>query len=291
MSKTLFIHTGTPKTGSSFLQSVFKKSSLKLAECGILYPGIKNGSYQQTSNVDINGQLLTKIIIYKTIEQLNEIDKELKELLNSLFLMGKNKVFLSDETLGILKADIWEILNEICLSLNIKLIIFSYFRRPENYYPSHWAQLVRNHGEIKPLIEFSLTTNLQVWRNILVMNEQVANTYIFSYESELTRNSGLLESVAKVLGINLNIFVISGDSNINVSLSLNALTAIRLINDEFGINEGRKLNVELTRLQVVNKKNKPKLPSINEKLLFDRHKDEVANCHNLYIESIQNLKL
>jgi hypothetical protein len=288
MSRKLFIHAGTPKTGSSFLQSVFHKSAKRLNDCGILYPGVNHGIYQSTANVDINGQLLTKIVIYKTLEQLLEIKIDLIEMVRSLFSLGKDKVFLSDETLGIVNSDVWGVLNDVCLLLNIKLIVFSYYRQPEKYYPSHWAQLVRNHGEVKSLIEFANSTNLQVWRNILAIREQVNCTYVFSYELELKAKSTLLDSAAKVLGISPDEFVDNGESNVNPSLSLNALTAIRLINDEYGMEAGKKLNVQLTSQKADIKKLKPRLPLVNEKMIFERHYDEIEQCIALYNESVIN---
>jgi hypothetical protein len=93
MLKKLFIHSATPKTGSSFLQSVFNKSSKELNECGILYPGVYKNTYQSSSNVDINGQLLTKLLIYKTSKQLHDFKHKLIEMLTGLFSLGRNKVF------------------------------------------------------------------------------------------------------------------------------------------------------------------------------------------------------
>lgn len=293
MTRTLFIHAGTPKTGSSFLQVVFNKSSKQLESCGVLYPGVQNGIHQARSNVDINGQLLTQLLIYKNKEQLSEVKVKVKltELINSLFSLGKDKVFLSDETLGVVNSNIWSVINDVCLSLNIKLVVFSYYRKPEKYYPSHWAQLVRNHGEVLPLTEFADTTNLNVWRNILVITKQVGCAYAFSYEAELNREQGLLASAAKVLGIDASIFSNDGQFEVNPSLSLGALTAIRLINDEFGMEIGKKFNHQLTELQALRIKAKPRLPSKNESLLKDRHKEEIKQCESLYAHALRKLNL
>jgi hypothetical protein len=293
MLKTLFIHSGTPKTGSSFLQSFFNKSSKELNECGILYPGVYKNTYQASSNVDINGQLLTRLLIYKTSKQLHEIKHKLIAMLTELFSLGENKVFLSDETLGIVNPEIWNIINDVCLSLNIKLVVFSYFREPVKHYPSHWAQLVRNHGEVKSLIEFTNTTNLPVWRNVVEIDKYVDCSYIFSYESELNRNEGLLLSAAKVLGINVQILLksMSVNSNVNSSLSLNALTAIRLINAEYGLITGKKLNVYLTKLNTSKKLSVPALPTENAKIIYEKHRSEIEICQIIYRNNLKNLSL
>lgn len=289
MSKTLFIHAGTPKTGSSFLQSIFNQNSHHLKKNGILYPGVSNGKYQICSNVDINGQVITRAVIYKTLEELLEIKNELTEMFISLFSMGMDKVFLSDETLGMVKPYVWEVINDICNSLGVNLIVFSYYRRPENYYASHWAQLVRNHGEVKSLIDFSMSTNLQVWRNILEIHEKVTS-YAFSYEAEVKREEGLLFSASQILGVSVDIFIVDLENkNVNPSLSLNALTAIRVINDEFGSLEGNKLNKYLTNIEPISKKPKPAFDPTNQSLLRVKHCDEHEKCQKIYQNSLKKL--
>jgi hypothetical protein len=284
--KKLLIHAGSPKTGSSFIQSIFKAKSAALKNNGILYPGVENLQYIKDSNVDINGQLLTRIFRLTQTKNLWDCRGDVLRVIESLFNLGSDNVFISDESLIVVAPIIWEIISDVCVELNIDLEVFGYYRRPDKYYPSHWAQVVRKHGEKKSLLDFALVEDLPIWRNLIVMTQKVPKSSLFSYDEEMQReNGGLLVTCATILNMNASALLDNQYVIVNASLSLNSLTAIRLINAEFGEKVGNELNDLLTRSIVLHKSIKPKLPDDLCSLVNDRHTKELESCDSLYNKS------
>jgi hypothetical protein len=282
--KKLLIHAGSPKTGSSFIQSIFRIKEKAFKDRGILYPGVEDLQYVRKSNVDINGQLLTRIFRLTQAKNYWDCRGDILKVIESLFNLGSDSVFISDESLIVVSPSIWEIIADVCAELKIDLEVFGYYRRPDKYYPSHWAQVVRKHGEKKSLIDFTTAEDLPIWRNLITMTENVPKSSLFSYDEEMHReNGGLLVTCAAILNMNVTDFLGSQEEVINASLSLNSLTAIRLINDEFGQEIGTRLNDLLTRSEVINKNIKPQLPESLCTLVNERHLKEVERCDLVYM--------
>lgn len=282
----LIIHVGTPKTGSSFLQSSFREKGEDLKKFGILYPGIKGLEYSDTSNVDINGQLLTRIFRLSSVEEYYLRKKEIHSLVVSLFSFGFNKVFISDETLGVLPTSAIDLIRSVCREADINLVLFAYFRVPNSYYPSHWSQVVRKHGEIRGLIDFSSEMHLPVWQNLIDIESQKEECHLFSYE-KVVEEQALLKSALGVMGVDSEKLFEGIDINkqVNTALSLRALTAIRFINEEYGQELGTKVNDILTDNSVIKFSGKASLPNEISDLVLDKHRVEYDTCMELFQKS------
>lgn len=282
----LIIHSGSPKTGSSYLQSCFVKNSKRLIKDNLLYPGVMSGEYTLDSNVDINGQLLTRLIIAGL--QTGNLHSILSKHLNKLKELNADTVLISDETLCVLHSSIWSMLQEICDQLKIELLVIAYFRNPKTYYPSHWAQIVKNHGEIRSLRIFTEQDNLPIWRNILAMQKSVRNFFLFDYDTE-KQGQGLLKSFYSALGYKTNEIEILPVEFINESLSLNALTALRMLTEEYG----GLLTPKLYEVIALHDSTKifPK-PGLSEELnetVNLRHHSEYELCKKFYFLTLDAL--
>jgi len=226
--KRLFIHVGAPKTGSSFLQSVFRERGEELKNYGILYPGIENREYIVTPNVDINGHLLTRIFRLCLVEEYLLKKGEVHSLVKSLFSFGFNKIFISDEILSVLPTLAIDIIKEVCAEEGITVVFFAYFRAPEKSYPSHWSQVIRKHGEKRGLIEFSKNRHLAIWQNLIDIVSHDEICHLFSYEKVIEKKA-MLKSALGVLGVVSDSLFDGVDLNkqVNTALSIKALTALR----------------------------------------------------------------
>jgi len=263
MKKKLIIHIGTPKTGSSFLQEVCVKNYEKLLAAGVLYPGVDDGKFIKKANVPINASNILSVFT-------NDISKQttcalLKEHLESVFSFGVDKVLLSDETLNAFNVQdkgnlyIFECLVDVCETSNIEVSFIAYFRKPSKYLPSHWAQLVKKHNETLPLIDFVEKNKIPYWNNLVALSNQYNNLSIFSYDKEISSHGGIAKSFFDAIGTNYEDLDILTHQTINPSLSLNALTALRLINAEFNDDVIREIENILTNASSKPNFNKPRL--------------------------------
>ena len=67
--RTLFLHVGHSKTGSSFLQASFANSIERLAECGIDYPGAPSEAAREA----LRGQMLEERLTWLAEGRLAEL--------------------------------------------------------------------------------------------------------------------------------------------------------------------------------------------------------------------------
>lgn len=279
--KKLVIHCGSPKTGSSFIQQSLVEKADVLKQEGILYPGVEKSEFIENANVPINGQLLTRIFRH-TKKPYSQLGEEVKTVFEQLLAFDFNTIFISDETLGVLHDSVWPLFQKVSNSLDIDLVVFGYFRKPQTYYPSHWAQIVRKHGEARALHQFIEQVDLPIWRNLIQACESVDTGYLFSYEYE--KRNGMMGSVEVVLGLPQGTLSRNIDQKavVNESLSFAALNALRLINAEYGEEWGVEVDTILTsRAKVKNKHAKPALNKEQIDCVVNRHQKELEQCESV----------
>lgn len=283
----LIIHMGTPKTGSSFLQQFFVLNSKLMKDSGILYPGVENNVFIEDSNEEINGRLLTKIFREHQPKKYFESLPEVINLLSSLQEFSSRKVFLSDESLGVFPSNLWTVIAAAAEHLEIKVKVFGYFRDPSTYYASHWSQVVRKHGEKLSLIEFTEQVYLPVWMNIIEMSHVFQNFHLSSYEQAI-QEGGVEKFACKVLNINHDLCSYPKEKMVNKALSLHALTAIRMVNSEYGHVVGQKVENLLCSHSAVENAPRAKLPQKNSELVVLKHTKEFDMCKSIAISTCVN---
>lgn len=251
MKKKLIVHVGTPKTGTSFLQSLCIANYSKLLDAGILYPGIESGHFVEKANISINASHI--LALFFTKDNKNAICDKLTIEIERVFNFNANTVLISDETLiaynphGYTNGYIFECLAFVCKKLNIDLSFIGYYREPSKYLPSHWAQIVRKHKRTTTLLEFVEKEYIPYWQNLINLHSSYQIVSIYSYDKELKSEGGLSASFFNALGVNINALTPLKQNKVNSSLSLNCLTAIRLLNGEFDENSIKEVEQILTK--------------------------------------------
>lgn len=149
--KTLHIHIGTPKTGTTAIQFFCKDNAEKLAKEGYCYPcyPVLPFKYPDISNAH-NGHFLRGVIKdeqgKRCIEQEESIFREGMDIINQLFLEYDN-IILSDE--GIWRrpdfntTDFWEIMDREAKEGGFSIHVIVYLRRQDKYFLSNWNQMVK----------------------------------------------------------------------------------------------------------------------------------------------------
>lgn len=150
---TLYLHIGTPKTGTTALQNFLPANEEVLEQHGICYPDF--GFRYAGLGVHRNGHFLVTCN-YKDEFGNRVLEKEeadYQEGLRKLEEVGKRfpKIILSDE--GIWKQSItdrenfWERLNKDLKRIGFDIKIVVYFLRQNLFVQSHWAQKIKEGGK------------------------------------------------------------------------------------------------------------------------------------------------
>ncbi len=160
MDTTLYIHIGTPKTGTTAIQSFIHINRDKLKENGLLYPGENENHHlvvQEISEAD-KPFLDTNSEVYKVFTAIRAncgIYKNI--LLSSEVFFEKDKILL---------PKLIEALTYFKINVPIKIIIF--FRPQQECYESSYQQQIKTIGSFKP-IRFNEFVKIKL--------ESVANNY------------------------------------------------------------------------------------------------------------------
>lgn len=148
MDKILYIHVGTPKTGSSAIQRFCTANREVLEKDGYSYP-ILPYRYDHKS-ITRNGYFLTGPIFKsdgkRDLDAEENRFREGMEIIKTLF-QSHAAVVLSDEALwrGTTqrRPQLWKQLNQIGEENGFKVVIIVYLRRQDQYLTSLWSQDVK----------------------------------------------------------------------------------------------------------------------------------------------------
>lgn len=137
MKSTVYVHIGTPKTGTTAIQLFLKKNMKDLEKKGVKYPYFE----QKFKGVRLqrNGHFLSDNV--KNREYI-------ENCFNTVYEAGENfqKIILTDEELfnfGGYSKEFWSDLKErfSARDMDVKMVV--YLRRQDTYIASHWAQKVK----------------------------------------------------------------------------------------------------------------------------------------------------
>ncbi|MBO5371956.1 MAG: hypothetical protein J6A75_04450 [Lachnospiraceae bacterium] len=148
MAKKLYVHVGTPKTGTSAIQQFCATNKEAFEKRGYCYPImpyryphkaiVRNGHFLTGQIKDENGN--------RCIEEERRIFLEGMETVKELFITY-NCVILSDETLWRStthwRPELWKELNKMGEEVGFEVVIIVYLRRQDEYLTSLWSQDVK----------------------------------------------------------------------------------------------------------------------------------------------------
>ena len=140
MSRICYMHIGTPKTGTSFLQNFFQDNRAVLEKQGYVYPDFKM-TFQGVGKAR-NGHFLA----YKK-EDAESVYNTAMDLLVQEFCQKFDKIILSEEALWNYGVNIEKFVNDMKAQNHVVRIVV-YLRRQDLYLQSKWAQNVKETSQI-----------------------------------------------------------------------------------------------------------------------------------------------
>lgn len=136
---TVYLHIGTPKTGTSFLQNFFQDNRAVLEKQGYVYPDFKM-TFAGVGKAR-NGHFLA----YKK-EDAETVYQTAMELMIQEFCQKFDKIILSEEALWNYGVNIEKFVNDMKAQNHIVRIVV-YLRRQDLYLQSKWAQNVKETAQ------------------------------------------------------------------------------------------------------------------------------------------------
>ena len=267
--RTLFIHAGGSKTGSSALQNFFEINALKLQEQGYAYQNrlnIKTG-YEINSG---NG-----VLLYKELSSSATTSDQIDRLVLSYFGSSVNAI-CSCENFAELTAHNWKILLESSIRIGVKLKVIFYVRNVIPYFLSGYDQVIKRHGVWQLFDEWVLRAIWQHIRTLHILADELPKSSIQVVHFDKVKES-LIRSFVDVLGVDPSFVVDPNDQSrqVNRSLTEEERKVLLMVNRILG----SVYSQELSDLLIYTNPDVPGEPikhdgSITE-LLFNRFKKDV----------------
>ncbi len=275
MKKNVYLHLGTYKTGTSYLQSIFG-NCLKGVVSNLLYPetGVYNFAHHYAASPRFPGWSggQGKEAFLKILHSLNE------EIRNA----SEEKILISSEMFCSQSRDVVEIIARALGEHRLCGIL--YLRTPDEFHESLAAQLIKgcngpveaqqNIGHamrwVKGQKPFDYSVIYENWRDFLGED----NLKIRPYDKRQFIDGDLLEDFCQEgLGIKKPDFPKSSATNINPSLTLSALQFKMLINR---LPLERDLKNEIIPLLLEFSRQESCRTLQNDQLHFERHDTDIS---------------
>ncbi len=242
---TLYLHIGTPKTGTSAIQKFLPLNEASLNEKGFCYPDL--GYTFPGIGVNRNGHFL--VYRQKLKGEDRQKEKEIRAYEDERFYEGLDKlkeiskkypnIILSDENIwnGYWKREnFWFELKNALTDRGIDLKVIVYLRRQDLLIESYWSQQVRETSQMsfKEYVDSDKYSyfKLDYFGRLEEISKAVGseNIIVRAYEKQQYNGGSLISDFLSVLGIELNSGFRSVDIVANTSLYGEFLEVKRILN-------------------------------------------------------------
>ncbi len=272
--KQIYIHIGTPKTGTTTLQEFFKLNKEALAKSGILYPewGYSNrwGNFENTEGN------------FGWIVQSDDL--EIKERISSVLDGAYRGILLSTE-------DIWgEVKDKVSFLRNIQSIgeeveikVIVYLRKQIDYIESQYRECIRVatfREPIESIVDFSneqvqfLRDNCEYWSILEKMAGEIGeeNIIVRPYERVQFKNGNIIDDFLSILDLEYNESFQLCAKNYNPPMSNVALEMKRIMNYSSSVLEVTDMNNIFYNILMLDGVENQKEKVVNFKSLISREK-------------------
>lgn len=240
--KTLFMHVGLPKTGSSAIQYFLAKNQKQLNRQGLLYPNFF-GEVENTLKVKIgsgNGHAISRVFRgAKTGTKGQNLSSVFTNISKTLKRAGENDVLISSE--GLYKIESEKVVNrlkQIAKNQNFEIKIIIYLRRQDLALASIHNQKVKRHYHTESLESWAIEYYQNEERlhffellNRLSLQFGRENVIPKIFEKEQMVNNDLIHDFLSILGIEFSEKFNLESGLKNPSLSSKSVNLMRDLNN------------------------------------------------------------
>jgi hypothetical protein len=210
--KTLFIHAGGSKTGSSALQNFFHFNASQLESLGFAYENRFHIEHEHEI-ANANGRLL-----YNLISSSTSTDDDIDNLMASYF--GQcDKAICSSEFLAELNACGWKRLYESSIRLGVTLKVIFYVRNVIPFLQSAYDQMIKRHGGRQLFDEWVLKASWQHGKSLQILASELPRSSIQVIPFDRVRTN-LIRGFLDILGVDASFTIDPKDRSRQVNRSL-----------------------------------------------------------------------
>lgn len=227
--KTLIIHAGGGKTGSSALQNYLASHKNELSERGFSYENsapISTG-FEITSG---NGLALLTLLHREFVSAV-ELDACIRSYFGDL-----DKAIVSSEMFEYLRPEGWRMLLDHCTALDIHAEVVFFVRNVGSFFASGYDQVIKRHGEWRSIDEWirsSRWPHFDTLKRLSAFSDELP-IKVFSYDAERAR---MIKCFLDFIGITVELNPISNavaERRVNRSLTAHERDCLRMVNSRFG---------------------------------------------------------
>lgn len=210
---TLYLHIGTPKTGTSYIQDFLKKNRRMIKKQGYIYPNF--GTIFTKIKREKNGHFL----IIKD-EQFEKLYQDAIKMIEKFSHRFKN-IIISEEGCWNIDRNISRFVNDM-RQKNIQVKIVVYLRRQDLFLQSIWAQKIKEglNKDFDKYLE-SNPNKLDYYKQCCVLRDIVGegNIIIRVYEKQQFECNDLVKDFLKTVGLSYDDNFVRDNNLINPSLT------------------------------------------------------------------------
>lgn len=282
-TRTLYLHTGGSKSGSSALQNFFVLNRQILLDGGVAYarPQKLASKYSITTG---NGQMLIN---------LTDPDKGDQPLLDGLtmHMMDKSRALVTNEAFEWLPAENWRRLIDMAASQGIRIHVIHFVRNTVPLLLSSYDQMIKRNGEARSLVEWAQDARLPVF-------EYLRRIYEFRRDLDITilsydrHKAELPRVLLNEIGINLAAArqEINPIGQVNRSLAMAERDLLLDANRRFG-NRYSKAISDMFILSRPELRAKPTWDEDLVRIAEDRFGDDVKWVNDVFFGSKNEVRL
>lgn len=198
--KTIYLHIGMPKTGTTSIQAFLAENREKLSEIGILYPIKENAENEFNEHLyNYRGAVLGALA--KGINAYNEYFENY--FLNIIEQSDCKNIIISEEILFLRTADVADVF--LKHGFNVKIII--YLRKPAEYLASTWQENVKSvysvmglkfRHSLEQFLDRDIPYNI-IFRYIEKLGK--GNVIVRPFEKEQWKDGNLIVDFLNIFGV------------------------------------------------------------------------------------------
>ena len=160
--KTLYLHIGTMKTGTTYIQHFLYRNRSRLKECGVAFPVMP---YTYGSRSRSRNALFLSTPVYDEAGRRDTAEEKRRfleglETITGLF-QTCDTVVMTDETLWFnvfsYFPDLWKELRAYSQSHGFRIVLIVYLRRQDEYLESWWNQFIKHKAGRVSWTKFLMT--------------------------------------------------------------------------------------------------------------------------------------